>query len=245
MHDHAANLWFPMAPVLPDIAKVEAAIFEITNTVRAEARLGAVVISPQLTAAARAYAGLLAKSGQFSHEADGTLTDRTGRARYNHCMIAENLAAHQDSRGFESRALAKSALEGWLNSPGHRKNLMTPEMTEIGVAVAKTPDKDPKYIAVQLFGRPQSMAIEFQVSNASTEALSYSFGGTPHDLPPHMAVTLTSCKGGALNFEKTGAKPFSARYEAAGGKSYVVTNGAPGTSGPLLRIEVKDRQTVK
>ena len=234
-----------MATVLPDIAKIEAAIVEITNTLRAEARLGSVTVSPQLSQAARAYADLLARSGQFSHDADGNLADRAARAGYQHCMIAENLAAHQDSRGFEARVLAKSALEGWLNSPGHRKNLMTPDVTETGVAVAKAPDKDPKYVAVQLFGRPQSLSIVFQVSNASGEALTYSFAGKTHDLPPHMAVTLTSCTGGALNFEKSGAKPFSARYEAANAKTYVVTGPGAGLAGPPLRIEIKDRQTVK
>lgn len=232
-----------MPAILPDLPRVEAAIIEITNTVRIEAKLGAVTVSPQLTAAARAYAALLAKSGQFAHDADGTLSDRTQRAGYAHCTIAENLASHQDSRGFESRALARSALEGWLNSPGHRRNVMAPEMTDIGVAVAKSPDKDPKYIAVQLFGRPQSLSIQFQVSNASSETVSYTFDGKPHALAPHMAAAMTSCVGGSLSFETAAGVAFSARYEAANGKSYMVTGGA--TGGAPLRIEVKDRQTVK
>lgn len=229
-----------MAPTLPELPKVEAAIIEITNTVRGEAKLGAVAVSPQLTAAARAYAALLAKSGLFSHDADGKLEDRTQRAGYAHCTIAENLAMHQDSRGFQSRALAVSAMEGWLNSPGHRKNLMTAEMTEIGVAVAKSPDKDPKYIAVQLFGRPQSMSISFQVSNTSGEPVSFSFNGKSRELSPHMAITMHACSAGPLKLEKTGAKAFSARYEAADGTNYVVS----GTTGPL-KVEVSKRQTVK
>jgi hypothetical protein len=230
-----------MAALLPDLPKVEAAIVEITNTVRTEAKLATVIVSPQLTAAARAYAALLAKSGAFSHDADGSLSDRTHRVGYKHCSIAENLALHQDSRGFETRALAKSAMEGWLNSPGHRENLMTPDMTEIGVAVAKAPDKDAKYIAVQLFGRPQSLSITFQVSNATGELMTFAFAGKSHDLKPHMAVTMESCSAGQVSFEKKGVKPFSARYDAADGKSYVV-NGA--TGGPL-RVDVGARQTVK
>ena len=231
-----------MPALLPDIAKVEAAIIEITNTVRGEAKLGAVTVSPQLTVAARAYAALLAKSGQFAHDADGTMGERTARAGYQHCALAENLASHQDSRGFEARGLAKSALEGWLNSPGHRKNLLGPEMTDIGVAVAKSPDKDPKYIAVQLFGRPQSMSIQFQVSNASNEAVSYSFGGKAHALAPHMAATLSSCTGGPLSFTTANSTPFAARTDASNGKTYIVSGGPAGQS---LRVEIKARESVK
>lgn len=229
-----------MAAITPDLAQVEAAIVEITNTVRTQAKLGAVVVDPQLTAAARAYAALLARTGQFSHDADGTLAERTARAGYRHCLVAENLASHRDSRGFQSRALAKAAMEGWLNSPGHRQNIMTPEMTQTGVAVARSADADPKYIAVQLFGRPQSQSLTFQVSNATKEALKFSFAGKSHDLTPHMAFTMQACSGGPVTIEGKGSQPFSARFEAADGKSYVVS----GTGG-ALKLDVKERQTVK
>lgn len=231
-----------MATQLPDLPKVEQAIVEITNTVRKDAKLGQVIVNPQLTQAARAYATLLAKSGKFSHDADGTLGDRTGRVGYAHCTIAENLALHQDSRGFESRALAVSAMEGWLNSPGHRKNLMTAEMTEIGVAVAKAPDKDAKYIAVQLFGRPQSLTIAFQISNASAETVSFAFEGKSRDITPKMAFTMRSCSGGPLSFEKKGAKAFTARFEATDGINYVI-NGS--TTNAPLRVDPTKRETVK
>ena len=229
-----------MAALLPDIAKVEAAIIEITNTVRVQEKLGPVVISPQLTQAARAYAALLAQSGAFSHEADGTISDRVKRTGYAHCLIAENLALHQDSRGFETRALAKSAMEGWLNSPGHRANLMLPDVTEIGVGVAKAADATPKYIAVQVFGRPQSKAITFQVSNATGEPATFAYAGKSHDLKPHMAFTMQSCSGGDVRIDGKGVKPFSARYEAADGKTYTLTAPAGG-----LRVDIGERQTVK
>lgn len=227
-----------MPTILPELPKVEAAIIEITNSVRTEAKLGVVAVSPQLTAAARAYANLLAASGQFSHEADGSISDRTQRAGYQHCLVGENLALHQDSRGFQTRALAVSAMEGWLNSPGHRKNIMTADMTETGVAVAKAPDKDPKYIAVQLFGRPQSMSIAFQVSNSSSETVSFAFAGKARDLSPHLSITMHACSGGQLTFEKKGAKAFAAKFDAADGTNYVV-------SGTPLRVEISKRHTVK
>ncbi len=231
-----------MAAIAPDIAKVEAAIIEITNTVRTEAKLGAVAVSPQLTKAARDYAALLARTGKFSHDADGTLTGRTERAGYTHCLIAENLASHRDSRGFESRTLAKSTMEGWLNSPGHRQNLMTGEVTEIGVAVAKTADAVPQYIAVQVLGRPQSAMVTFHISNSATAAVTSTFQGKSREIAPHLSLTMQACSGGQLTLKPVSGKGTEARIEVADGASYVVTGAGDGGA---VRVEIKKRQTVK
>jgi Cysteine-rich secretory protein family len=229
-----------MAVILPELPKVEAAIIEITNTVRTEAKLGTVAANPALTVAARAYATFLAKSGKFSHDADGSLSDRTERSGYRHCTIAENLASFQDSRGFESRALAKSAMEGWLNSPGHRQNLMSPPMTEIGVAVAKTTDKDPKFILVQLFGRPQSLSLTFQVSNSAPQAIKYRLGDKLHDLPPKMAITHETCAASQLTFIGPSKTEFGGAFTATDAKTYTVKAAPTG-----LTVDVTQRQTVK
>ncbi len=228
-----------MAVVLPELPKVEAAIIEITNTVRAQSKLSSLIANPTLTATARAYAALLAKSGKFSHDADGSLSDRTKRNGYSHCTVAENLASFQDSRGFDSRALAKSAMEGWLNSPGHRQNLMSPPMTEIGVAVAKTTDKDPKYILVQLFGRPQSLSLTFQISNSAPLAVQYRLGEKLHDLPSKMAVTHEVCTSDPLTFIGPAKQQIGGAFQSADGKTYTIKSAPTG-----LTIDVTQRQTV-
>ena len=43
---------------------------------------------------------------------------------YRYCTVAENLALNLDSRGFETRQLARKAVEGWKASPGHRANML-------------------------------------------------------------------------------------------------------------------------
>ena len=140
---------------LPDLPQTEIAILEMTNAFRTESKLGAVKPNAALTAAARAFAEYLARTGQFAHEADGRQpAQRAEASGYRYCLISENLAMNLDSRGFEARALAREAVEGWKNSPGHRANMLRPTVTEIGVAVARAPDRDPKFISVQVFGRP-------------------------------------------------------------------------------------------
>ena len=67
-----------MAALVPDLPKVELQIVEMTNQVRREQNLNALRINAMLAKAARAYAERLARSGQFSHTADGGFKGRAG-----------------------------------------------------------------------------------------------------------------------------------------------------------------------
>lgn len=222
-----------MPAALPDTPAVEAAIVEFTNTYRGRQKLGRLTVNRSLTTAARAYAAFLAKSGQFSHTADGREAgDRIASAGYSWCQIGENLALHLDSRGFQARALAEKSVEGWINSPPHRANLIAPHMTEIGVGVARVPDRDPKFVSVQLFARPQSLQYEFQISNTTRESVGYSFGGEEHEIKPRHAVTHSSCSPGEITFDSFGGglwpKKLSMRYEARDGLVYKLEPDAAG-----------------
>lgn len=235
-----------MPPTLPDTPAVEQTIVDMTNSYRAENKRARVVPSQGLTEAARAYARYLASSGQFSHTADGREAgERVEAAGYAWCEVAENLAMHLDSRGFQSRDLAAKSVEGWINSPHHRENLLAPDVTETGVGVVRAPDKSPKYISVQLFARPKALEYKFQISNASRAAVSYSFAGETHEVPPSGAVTHTACAPSALSFEpphtEVAARPLAMRYEAPGGMVYTLKpDAAQG-----FRIEVAPLATAK
>ena len=226
---------------LPDIPAVETAIVEMTNAFRAKNTLAEVRPEPRLAAAARAYAAYLAKSGQFSHSADGREAgDRIASAGYTWCTVAENLALHLDSRGFESRDLAKKSVEGWINSPSHRENMLTPYVTDIGVGVVQAPGKDPKYISVQLFARPRAMEYAFQISNTSKSSVAYAFGGERHEISPHMSVTHTACTPDALAFERIGTPAVTARYDAIDGMVYTIK----GDTARGLTIEAGQREAL-
>lgn len=216
-----------MTPTLPDVPAVETQIIELTNAFRGQNKLGDVKSSAVLTAVARAYATYLAKSGQFSHTADGhQSSDRVTAGGYEWCETGENLASFLDSRGFTSLDLAKSSVEGWINSPGHRKNMLAEFVTETGVGVARAPGDKPKYIAVQLFARPKALEYKFQISNASSLAVSYTFGGETETIEPHYASTHTACMPSALTFDTAGkgasAKKLAGRYQATNGVVYVL-----------------------
>lgn len=206
---------------LPDLPQTEIAILEMTNAFRKESKLGAVRTNAALTAAARAFADYLAKTGKFAHEADGHKPAERAQAQgYRYCLISENLAMNLDSRGFETRALAHQAVEGWKNSPGHRANMLQPAVTEIGVAVARAPNADPKFISVQLFGRPEALKVEFRIENKTGAAVGYTLGEKTHALPVRSIVTHASCEPKQLTFDKAGAA--AQRFAPRDGDRFVV-----------------------
>jgi hypothetical protein len=213
--------------MLPDLPQTETAIVALTNAFRLESKLGEVKPNAALAAAARAFAEYLAKTGKFAHEADGRQpAQRALASGYRYCLVAENLAMNLDSRGFETRALARAAVEGWKNSPGHRANLLQPMVTEIGVAVARAPDADPKFISVQLFGRPESLRVQFRIENQSGAQVRYALGEETHTLPVRAVITHTSCDPERLTFERAGAA--APGFQPRNGDRFVVRPGAGG-----------------
>lgn len=235
-----------MAAQLPDIQQVEAAIVEMTNAYRTEQRLAAVTPSPALAAAARAFAEYLARTNAFAHDADGrSHADRVSAAGYEFCEVSENLARSVDSRGFTAKDLARTTVEGWINSPGHRRNIEAPAVTETGVAVARVPDVYPKFVAVQLFARPRALAYDVQIANSTKAVVVYSLAGRQHDLAPHMAATHTLCSPAAVAFERAGKGPravtLSARYETEKGQVFVIEPDSSGNP----RVVVDKKRSIK
>jgi hypothetical protein len=205
---------------LPDLPQTEVAIVEMTNAIRKESKLGEVKPNAALTAAARAFAAYLAQTGKFAHEADGRgPAERVTAQGYRYCLVSENLAMNLDSRGFEGLALARKAVEGWKNSPSHRANMLQATVTEIGVAVARAPDRDPKFISVQMFGRPETLKVEFRIENQAAGPIRYTLGEETRTLPERSVVTHASCNPHQLTFDQAGSQQ---RFEVRNGDRFVV-----------------------
>jgi len=218
---------------LPSLPAVEAAIVRSTNESRRAEGRQPVSRNAVLDQAARRFAEFLATSGLFAHEADGRQpADRAKAAGYAFCSIAENLALNLDSRGFSSNTLADEAMDGWKKSPGHRKNMLLAHVTEIGVGIAQAPGRDPKFLSVQLFGRPQRLAYTFRVQNASSSTISFTFGGETQDLEPRVSITFSACDPGQIRFVKSngwfGGAQLDVTHEAVDQARYVLRNAAEG-----------------
>lgn len=231
-----------MAALAPDLPKVEQHIVEMTNQVRRAQNLTALRVNAMLAKAARAYAQKLAQSGQFSHSADGrNPQQRAESAGYKPCSVAENIAMDRDSRGFATGELAMQAVAGWMNSPPHRANLLTKSATEIGVGVAQAPGAAPKFISVQMLGRPASEGVKFEVFNGTSVNVTYSFEGRTHDLKPRSTITQTSCGAGEIKLAKPAASApaDSVRIKAQNGKRYSLRNGGNGSFAVEISVPAK------
>jgi uncharacterized protein YkwD len=109
-----------------------------------------VAWSDQLPQAAAAHVRDMVTRNYFSHSsANGrTLADRVGAAGYGWASLAENIAG-----GYPSIA---AVVAGWVKSPSHCRNLMAPNLTQIGLACVPGGEKStyPNYWTLNM-GRPR------------------------------------------------------------------------------------------
>ena len=117
------------APVDPT---AEAAVLALVNEARVDAGCGALTADPALAAVARAHSADMRDRDYFSHTSPEGLSpfDRAERAGIDYSR-AENIAFGQ--------ADATAVMEAWLESPGHRANILDCELTKLGVGVAEGP----------------------------------------------------------------------------------------------------------
>jgi len=210
-----------------DLAAVSKLIVEKTNDFRKEQKRNTVAVDSKLTDAARYFADYLADNDKFGHTADGNRpADRAKKFGYDYCIVLENIAYEYKSSGFTAEELSKAFVEGWKNSPGHRRNMLDRDVTDTGVAVARS-DKSGYYYAVQMFGRPKSMAIEFQVANESDATIEYQMEDQKFPLPPGYTRTHTRCRPAEATFElpaaTDGDKGERKTVKPANGDRFVIT----------------------
>ncbi|MCB5183289.1 CAP domain-containing protein [Streptomyces antimicrobicus] len=127
-------------------ADTESAVLALVNKERAAAGCGPLATNAKLTAAARAYSDTMARSGVMSHTGpDGsTMTSRVEAAGYGWSRLGENIARGQ--------ADAQAVMNAWMNSSGHRANILNCAFKEIGIGVHKG-DGGPWW--TQNFGTPR------------------------------------------------------------------------------------------
>lgn len=123
-----------------------------TNLQRSRNGLPALSTEAKLTAMAQAKVDDMFNKQYFEHESPtgvgpGDLAETAG---YNYLIVGENLALGN----FKDDT---TLLEAWMNSPGHRENILNPKYEEIGVAVKRgVYEGRTVWMAAQEFGRPAS-----------------------------------------------------------------------------------------
>jgi uncharacterized protein YkwD len=139
----------PAAPIRSAYGATEARIFDLVNSQRRRRGLQPLVYNEQLDRMAKVQAGNMARYEKMAHvlpQSDlPTLADRARYAGYQYGRLAENVAL-----GYPS---AEAVVQGWMNSQGHRENILNHEVVETGIGVMRSRDGGLYYC--QVFGRPR------------------------------------------------------------------------------------------
>jgi uncharacterized protein YkwD len=129
-------------------AEAERAVFELANADRRRAGLPPLTWSDRAAGIARAHCLDMRDNGFVGHVSPttGSASDRMRAAGLGTPLVLENVA-----RAFSP----EEAEAGFMNSPGHRANLMSPEATHIGIGVVLGDDISgrPELYVTQLFYR--------------------------------------------------------------------------------------------
>jgi hypothetical protein len=112
----------------PNLRAESEQIFALANQARAQAGAGQLVWDPALAQAALAHCRRMVQEGPIAHRYGGEadVSGRAAQAGAHFSVIEENVAIGPSGPGIHNE---------WMNSPGHRSNLLSPEVDHVGIAV--------------------------------------------------------------------------------------------------------------
>jgi len=123
---------------------IERRVHDLVNAERAKARLSTLKTDDRLSAIARAHSEDMARRRFFAHvNPGGEDPSARGRRAGYECRkivgdrirvgLAENL---YEASGTAREDIEHKSVAGWMNSPGHRANILEKNYTRTGIGVA-------------------------------------------------------------------------------------------------------------
>ncbi len=134
-------------------------IVSLANSARVAGGLPELTTSSLLSKAAQNKANDMLAKQYFSHNTpDGATPWSFIKAvGYSYTTAGENLAIDFTD--------ADSVQSAWMNSPGHRANIMNKNFTQVGIGIVSgTFDNHPTTIVVQMFGNPLNAPVTLKES---------------------------------------------------------------------------------
>jgi uncharacterized protein YkwD len=129
-----------------DVSGFADQVLTLVNQERQSAGLGPLTRAPELDQASQQYAQYMGTARFFDHTGpDGsTPPTRIAAAGYKGYTWGENIAAGQQT--------PQAVMDAWMNSPGHRANILHSAFKEIGIGVARVSGSPMGIYWVQDFG---------------------------------------------------------------------------------------------
>jgi uncharacterized protein YkwD len=133
----------PAQAAVVSTSTLQTQVVALSNQARVKAGCRALKVNAQLLWAARGHSKYMASTGRFSHTGSrkSTFVARARAAGYT-APRSENIAW-----GYRS---AREVVNGWLKSPGHRRNLLDCRARTLAVGVVYSVNGTPYY--TQMFG---------------------------------------------------------------------------------------------
>lgn len=113
-----------------EIVAYEDEVWGIVNDERASNGLPSLSRDPDLDAIAQGHSDHMRDVGIMAHDGigDGTMADRYADAGYTYLAAGENVARGQSTPA--------AVMNAWMNSPGHRANILSDNFNRLGVGLA-------------------------------------------------------------------------------------------------------------
>ena len=184
IESHASAAW--RAPI-----DDEEEVVVLVNQERQIHHLPPLQVDSRLHAAALGHSEDMALNDYFSHTSQDNRNpgDRITQAGYAWNTYGENIAA-----GYSTPS---AVVEGWMNSPGHRANILRSSFCDIGVGLAYSAASRYGYYWTQNFGREQGVSVCQTTQQYTINAVSGSHGR----ILPSGVVTVDA--GGGASFTIT------------------------------------------
>jgi len=156
------------------VPSVEQTLFDYTNDERRKRKLPALLPLQPLVTAARQHSQEMLDENYFSHTSPHTDWSTPslrawhaglweGQAAENIAMmVAQGIDIDEDLLAFE----LMYGQHGWMNSPGHKANILNEKYTHLGLGVAIVKGR---YYATQLFATPSYELSELKLIRTATE----------------------------------------------------------------------------
>jgi uncharacterized protein YkwD len=126
-----------LAPSAENIATVSVATICLVNRERGARGLKALALQSQLSAASLGFSADMVRQSFFSHVSpDGRdMVDRLSRAGYIHDNLSGWNVGENIGWGTGSYATPAEMVRAWMESPGHRDNILKKDYREVGIGV--------------------------------------------------------------------------------------------------------------
>ncbi len=160
-------------------------LLSLTNQQRSSNGSGQLTYSPKLGSAAQAKANHMIANNYWAHVApDGTTPwDFIAQVGYSYIKAGENLAY-----GFAS---SSGVVNGWMNSPSHRANLLDAKFKNVGFGIANGSKYQggPNTVVVAMYGQPVAVTTTNKVSSPTTPTTTTNTSPAPTKPAPSPSTT--------------------------------------------------------